>query len=225
MMRGSAELVDGILADPPRVHPGAPEDVWSTERDAYILLADLVDETSRTIETGCGVSTAVFAARRSNHTCVLLYENEADRFRAWADAHNVALDRMTFVSGESHLTLPALPSERPDLVFVDGGHVFPIPVIDWFYMVQDVHPGAVVFVDDLQLPAPRLVADYMESCAPAWECVRRTAKWGAYRLALLPPPESFVNPPAGSSLYGGNGRFERLGRRLDVTVRRWRGRR
>jgi hypothetical protein len=42
---------------------------------------------------------------------------------------------------------------------------------------------------------------------------------------MMPAPESIVNPPAGSSLYGGNGRFERLGRRLDERVRRWRDRR
>src|SRR5688572_31630520 len=40
MVRRSVELVDSILADPPRVHPGAPDDVWSTERAAYVLLAD-----------------------------------------------------------------------------------------------------------------------------------------------------------------------------------------
>ena len=224
MPRRSTELVDSILADPPRVHPGAPEDVWSTDRDAYVLLADLVDDTSRTIETGCGVSTAVFAARGSNHTCVVLYEAEADVFRQWADAHGVSIDCINFVVGESHVNLPALPMEPPDVVFIDGGHVFPMPVIDWFYTAHIVGHGAVVFVDDLQLPAPRLVADYMESCAPAWECVRRTPKWGAYRLAVLPPPESFVNPPPGSSLYGRNGRFERLGRRLDARLHRWRGR-
>jgi len=222
MPRRSDELVDSILADPPRVHPGAPDDVWSTDRDAYILLADLVGDSSRTIETGCGVSTAVFAARGSDHTCAVLYDEEAAVFREWADAHDVPVDGIRFVAGESQVTLPALPLEPPDVVFIDGGHVFPIPVIDWFYTVHLVQPGAMVFVDDLQLPAPRLVADYMESCAPVWECVRRTPKWGAYRLAMVPPPESIVNPPAGSSLYGGNGRFERLGRRLDARLHRWR---
>jgi hypothetical protein len=218
MSRRSIELVDSILADPPRVHPGAPGDVWSTERDAYVLLADLVDDTSRTIETGCGASTAVFAARETNHTCVVLYQAEADAFRQWASAHGVPIDGIDFVVGESHVTLPTLALEPPDVVFIDGGHVFPMPVIDWFYTVHIVRLGAVVFVDDLQLPAPRLVADYMESCAPAWECLRRTPKWGAYRLAIMPSPESIVNPPAGSSLYGRNGRFERLGRRLDARL-------
>lgn len=208
------------MADPPGVHPGAPHDVWSTERSAYALLAELVTPGMHTIETGCGSSTAIFAMCGAEHLCATFIQSEADAFRAWADAHEVDSARVTFLIGPSERTLPPFEGGPFDVAFIDGNHAFPAPVLDWFYLVPMLLVGGVVFVDDVQLPAPRLVADYMESCAPVWQRLARTEKWSAYRLTDSPPPESWARPAAGASLFGGNGRFERVGRRLDGAVRR-----
>ncbi len=208
------------MADPPGVHPGAPNNVWSTERGAYELLAELALPDMRTVETGCGSSTAVFAMRGCDHLCATFIQYEADAFRGWCEKHDVDGTRVRFLIGPSERTLPGFEGGPFDIAFVDGNHQFPAPVIDWFYLVQMVRVGGVVFIDDVQLPAPRLVADYMEACAPVWQRLARTEKWSAYRLTDSPPPESWALPQAGSSLFGCNGRFERLGRRLDGIVRR-----
>jgi predicted O-methyltransferase YrrM len=221
---GTPELVDRVMADPPAVHPGAPGDVWSTDRDAYVLLASLIGPGTRTIETGCGTSTAIFAVRGSEHLCATLIQFEADAFLDWARNHDVATDHVRFLIGPSHETLPGLGEGPFDLVFIDGGHMFPAPVIDWFYLVSKLKPGGVVFVDDVNLPAPRLIADYMESLAPGWERVERHDKWAAYRLSHPTEPGEWELPAAGTSLYGSNGRFERLGRQVDGLVRRVRSR-
>src|SRR5205807_161985 len=59
-------VVERLLADPPRVHEElhAPPDVgvWLTERECYELIADRVTPGARTLETGLGVSTALFLA-------------------------------------------------------------------------------------------------------------------------------------------------------------------
>jgi hypothetical protein len=219
----SAALVDRIFSDPPPVHPGAPGDIWNTERDAYILLADLIDENTRSIETGCGISTAVFAGRRAQHLCLTLVQSEADTFTSWCDRHGTRSETVSFVIGPSELTLPRLDLGHIDVAFIDGNHGHPLPVIDWYYTVTHFAVGGVVFVDDVQLPAPRLVADYMEAIG-SWSCLRRTAKWAAYRLSDKPPPEEWEPLTAGSSLFGANGRFERLGRRADRLVDRVRHR-
>lgn len=222
---GSAELVDKVIADPPGVHPGAPQNVWSTARDAYVLLADLVGPSTRSIETGCGSSTAVFALRQADHVCATLVQEEADAFLEWARRHDVDVGRVRFLIGPSERTLPVMTDDAFDLVFVDGNHSFPAPVVDWFYLVTKLKVGGVVFVDDVQLPAPRLVADYMDSLAPTWQRVQRTDKWAAFRLTDTPAPENWALPRAGSSLFGTSGRFEYLGRRADALIHRTRSRR
>jgi hypothetical protein len=39
-----------------------------------------------------------------------------------------------------------------DLVFIDGSHGYPLPVIDWFYGAGLFRRGGVVVLDDVQLP-------------------------------------------------------------------------
>ena len=56
---------------------------------------------------------------------------------------------------ESQITLPRFLSEgrRFDLAFVDGNHRFDRIFLDLVYLGRLLHPGAIVVVDDYQLPA------------------------------------------------------------------------
>ena len=66
------EWVDRVLSDPPAVHPEAPEDgVWRTEAGCYRFIADHVTAGCRTLETGAGVSTVLFAAWGCDHVAVV----------------------------------------------------------------------------------------------------------------------------------------------------------
>lgn len=213
------DLVAAIVADPPKVHPDAPQGVWSTDDDCYQLIATRVGAESRTIETGCGVSTVVFAARGAHHTCVTPYAAEADAIVGWCERHGLATDHLTFEIGSSFDVLPALDPVAYDLVFIDGEHHHPAPTIDWYYTARALRRGAVVVVDDVQLPAPRLVADYMRSL-PSFRTLARTTKWAALELADEPAPSTeWKVAPAGSVLLPG-GLFERTGRKLDHLLTR-----
>src|SRR5205823_4698406 len=150
----SPMLVADIIADPPIVHPDAPGGVWSTDADCYELIASRIDAGSRTIETGCGISTAVFAARGSQHICVTPFASEADALRGWCDRHRIATDNLTFLIGSSIDVLPTLDPVAYDLVLIDGEHHHPTPTVDWYYTARGLQQGAVVVVDDVQLPAP-----------------------------------------------------------------------
>jgi predicted O-methyltransferase YrrM len=214
-----AELVAGVIADPPLAHPDAPGGVWNTDADCYELIATRIGPGSRTIETGCGVSTALFAALGAQHVCVTPYETEADAVRAWCRRHDVPLDDLTFLLGSSFDVLPALEPVPYDLVFIDGEHHHPAPTIDWYYAARGLQLGGVVVVDDVQLPAPRLVADYLESLA-SFRTLARTPKWAALELASVPRPSTeWRFPSAGRVLIPG-GRLERAGRKLDHLLSR-----
>ena len=212
--------VNEIIADPPIVHPDAPGGVWSTDADCYELIAGRIGPGSRTIETGCGISTAVFAAQGALHTCVTPFASEADATRGWCERHDVSTDNLHFVIGSSVDVLPALEPSHYDLVLIDGEHHHPTPTLDWYYTARALQRGAVVIVDDVQLPAPRLVADYMQKLSPPYRTLQRTAKWAAFELASDPPPATeWKLPQAGAVLIPG-GWFERAGRKLDRVVTR-----
>jgi predicted O-methyltransferase YrrM len=63
---------------------------------------------------------------------------------------------------ESQIALPRFFSEgrRFDLAFVDGNHRFDGVFLDLVYLGHLLHPGAVVLVDDYQLPAVARAASF-----------------------------------------------------------------
>jgi hypothetical protein len=60
--------VDDLYESMPQVHRGGSHTFHIAKQVAYVI-NDLVDSQSRTLETGCGLSTALFALRRTQHTC------------------------------------------------------------------------------------------------------------------------------------------------------------
>jgi predicted O-methyltransferase YrrM len=170
-----------VVADPPRVHEhaGAEEGVYGTALDCYEFLARHAVPGARTLETGLGISTALFALWGTEHTCVVHDQHEVDVLRAWALERDVDLSRMTFAVGMSDAVLPGLEPTELDLAFVDGGHAFPMAIIDWYYAAGRLRDGGVVVFDDVQLASVRLgLFDFLQA-DPRWEPVAMTGKWAA----------------------------------------------
>ena len=179
-------IVARLAADPPVVHgiwdeTGTRVDtgLWSTDVDCYELIAERCDNTSRTLETGLGLSTALLAALGARHTCVTYSQEEVDRLKAYCAAHDISTSTLTFAIGLSDAVLPTLDPTPLDLVLIDGGHGFPTPVIDWFYGAARLVKGGVVVIDDLQLPAPLMLADYLRQDNRWREC-GGSGKWTAF---------------------------------------------
>ena len=59
--------LDDLLKDPPSVHLNVASGVWWTERSCYEFIKSVVGPTSRTLETGLGVSTTLFASIGNPH--------------------------------------------------------------------------------------------------------------------------------------------------------------
>lgn len=192
-------VVERVLADPPAVHPlaagpGAPIGVWATDPDCYRYLADRCPPGTRTLETGCGASTVCFAALGTDHTCVTPGEEEVARIRAHCAARAISLDGVRFEVGSSHEVLPRLAGDL-DLVLVDGGHGFPLPILDWFYAGARLVAGGILVVDDLPLPAVVTLVRFLER-DPRWAVRARTAKWAAFeRLQGGPLAEDWTSQP------------------------------
>ena len=179
-------VLDGILADPPVVHPmeAGPDPrmgVWSTEPSCYRLLAERCGPGTRTLETGSGLSTVLFAALGAEHICCTAGQEEADRVLDHCRSHGFRVDRLRFEVGASHHTLPRLEAEgvEVDLVLVDGSHAFPLPVVDWLYAGSMLRAGGLLVVDDVELPAVQVLVRFVDA-DPRWTSVGGTRKWRAW---------------------------------------------
>lgn len=168
-----------VIGDPPQAHPQAEGGVWRTNTDCYEFLAQRVTPASRTLETGLGISTGLFAVWGTEHTCVVPDAGEVQRLQAWADERGIDRSRMTFEVGPSDRVLPRLEPTELDLVFVDGAHNWPMAIVDWYYAAGRLREGGVVVFDDVQLPQVRLGLFEFLQADPRWEPVAMTDKWAA----------------------------------------------
>src|SRR5947209_679093 len=178
--------IDTVLADLPPVHTSgvmqhAPTGVWQTERAAYEFLARCCHENAVSLETGCGVSTVLFALWGGRHTCITPSQEEVDRTRAYCGDRGISLDRVEFAVGPSDEVLPTLKQpELLDVVLVDGGHAFPLAIVDWYYACQKLRAGGIAVIDDIQLPSVSAsLISFLEQ-DPRWQRVGGDPKWHAY---------------------------------------------
>ena len=177
-----------IMNDPPRVHgsEAGERGVWHTSFDGYDFLAEHVQPGARTLETGCGISTALFGVWGTEHTCVVLDQREVDTLCSWAQQREIDLSRVTFEVGRSHNILPRLrPGPRLgrwplELVFVDGSHAFPGPIIDWFYSACRLREGGIFVMDNVELPSVQLGLLEFLSKDPRWELIAKTDQWAGF---------------------------------------------
>lgn len=178
-------MVEQLLADPPLVHAldgerAAPNlGVWQSERDCYDLLVDRCGAGDATLETGIGVSTALFAALGTVHTCVTPAAVEAERLRAYCADRGIATASLRIEVGFSEAVLPRLQPTPLDVVLIDGGHGFPTPMIDWFYAGGRLRRGGLLVVDDVQLPVVASLVGFLDA-DDRWSSVVRTDKWVAF---------------------------------------------
>ena len=180
----SAEL-DQLLASPPPVHAldgegtGGRLGVWAATDDCLALIDQRLTPGARTLETGLGLSTALFAARGAHHVAVVSVAPQAERLLEYCQANGIPTDHLELVIGFSEDHLPHLGTEPLDLVLIDGGHGFPTPIIDWHYAVQRLRVGGVAIVDDIGLPAVRALVRFVDR-DPRFRRVAGGKRWIAY---------------------------------------------
>jgi hypothetical protein len=177
------ELVERVLADPPLVHPEAPNGkVWWTQPSCYRFLARHTSDGARTLETGAGVSTVLFAGWGCNHLSVTPDAGDQIAVEAFCRDHGIDTSTLVFDLQPSEEALPTLSTGcELDLLLIDGAHSFPMPTIDWFYGARHLKQGGVVVFDDANLPAVRTLLDSFLGNDGRWQQIGGTAKWRAYR--------------------------------------------
>ncbi len=153
------------------------------------------------------MSTVLFAGWGCEHLCVVPDPKEREAILQYCADRGIDTGLLEFDLRVSELALPNLPADAVfDLVFIDGNHGFPLPVIDWFYGAGHLREGGVVVFDDLELPHVSHWLEWFLDKDPRWERLERTVKWSAYRrlssgpLGELQDRQPFVKLPASTQL-------------------------
>ncbi len=177
-----SEIVEQLFHDMPQVHTelGNPEGgVWRTDRPCYEFIADRCGPQWRTLETGLGLSTLLFVLLGATHTCIAPWTPEIKGLLSHCREREINTDRLTLIQGFSDEVLPTLQQTELDLFFIDGGHGFPTPMIDWYYGAGRLRRGGMLVIDDIHLPAVQLLLNYLDA-DPRWRRAEKTRKWAAY---------------------------------------------
>jgi len=189
--------LERLLRERPKLHLNRDGVLtsWAAGDDVLRFIHDSIGLESRTLETGAGLSTIVFALRGARHTCVTPDAGEVERIRAFCEGHGVPLKTVTFVTKASQEALPSLQPGALDLVLIDGSHGFPIPYLDWFYTAPHLREGGLLVVDDLQLWTAHTLVDFLR-LEPEWRDIGRLAGRTAVfqKVAATAPKEWGFQP-------------------------------
>ncbi len=174
--------VNELLADAPAFHEdanGAPIS-WGLPENVLRFIDRSVTERSRTLETGAGLSTVIFAAAGAEHVCVVPDAGQVARIRHYCAERRIATDRVQFHIAPSETVLPMLAISCLDLVLIDGRHGFPTPFIDWYYAAMALKVGGLMIVDDTQLWTGDTLRKFLAE-EPDWTLEREFAKTVVFR--------------------------------------------
>jgi hypothetical protein len=129
------------------------------------------------------MSTVLLAAWGCDHLAIVPFQNEVNAIIEYCVEHQIQSDSLDFDVRPSEVALPTLASSHDglDLVFIDGCHGFPMPIIDWFYGAALLRRGGVVIFDDVQLPQVRSLIETFIGRDHRWERLAATGKWMAFR--------------------------------------------
>lgn len=182
--------LQALLDDPPRVHEYKGQlMVWSLLRSVLDFIDSHVNERSRTLETGSGLSTILFALKGGSHLCITPSQVEVDRIRDYCDQHGISLQHVDFRVDLSENVLAGLGADELDLALIDGCHGFPAPFMDWYFISSRLKTGGILIIDDTGIWTGRILKEFLLS-EPEWKLIEpfadKTAifvKEQSYRLS------------------------------------------
>ena len=141
----------------------------SKEFGRYLL--GIVKPNMRTLETGAGISTLMFALGGSKHTAVTPWQDEMEGIHKYADTLGIDMSRVDLVASPSEKYLPTLTTEELDIVFIDGKHAFPWPILDWYHTADRLKIGGLIMLDDREMPSVRILSEFLKANSPRWQFI------------------------------------------------------
>jgi predicted O-methyltransferase YrrM len=159
-----------LLQNPPLLHEDKSGKLisWQISDAVLDFLDKHITSNSKSLETGAGLSTVLFADKGASHTCVVPDLNLINRIRQYCHSHQISCEKIDFKSDISERILPCLKLDNLDIVLIDGRHAFPSPFIDWYYTCEKLKIGGMMIVDDTQIWTGAVLKQFL-LLEPEWK--------------------------------------------------------
>lgn len=145
------------------------------------FLLKTIEPGANTLETGCGLSTLLFALADCNHIAIAPNSTHIEETKKVAAQNQISLDKVTFVEKRSEHFLPMWSTESQlDTILIDGGHAFPLAILDWFYTQQHLRQMGYLILDDIGLQSVHVLFEFLKE-QPEWEVLRIIHKTAFFR--------------------------------------------
>ncbi|HZM27643.1 MAG TPA: class I SAM-dependent methyltransferase [Gemmatimonadales bacterium] len=171
----TSPTIEQLVAEPPKLHSagGSLTSRWKLQDADLRYLDHILRPGMRTLETGAGISTVVFALKGTDHTCIVPDQGLVDRIKNFCAESAIPLANVDFVVEHSEQALPRLTRQDYDFALIDGRHGFPAPFIDCYYVAGLLKVGGSVMIDDLHIWTIELLVEYLRADAN-WQLGRET---------------------------------------------------
>lgn len=187
-------LTTKVLTDAPAFHgdgdAGQTVITHGLSRSALEYLEASLKPGARTLETGSGFSTVVFAGSGARHLAVTPNAFEGQRITGYCEQEGIDVSNLAFAHEPSEEVLPGLDRTPLDLVLIDGSHSFPHTFIDFFYTAHRLEVGGTLIVDDVHLWSGRVIRSFLRS-ESAWRQVGEfEGRTSAFRKVAASDPDA-----------------------------------
>ncbi|MCL5746580.1 MAG: class I SAM-dependent methyltransferase [Acidobacteria bacterium] len=176
--------VQELIASPPKLHiagQGAPTDTWKLSDEELLFIDRAVDQNTRTIETGAGCSTVLFALKGADHTAIMPDRELADRILEYCAERRICTSGLKFIIDKSESALPRIQETDFQLALIDGRHGFPQPFLDYYYLASLLKPGGYLIVDDLHIWTCETLMQYLVEDNINWRLIHESLGGCAFK--------------------------------------------
>lgn len=140
---------------------------WRIDNYTIDALNARLNPGMRTVETGAGLSTVLFALHATTHRCIVPDAELVERIKSFCREHDISTENVTFNIVPSHDIVASLEPHTYDLALIDGLHSFPIAVVDFFYAARALKTGGTLVIDDLHIWTCDTIARFLRE-SPTW---------------------------------------------------------
>jgi hypothetical protein len=152
-----------LLTSPPKVHDWGGGELTSTglPTPVFEFMNKILTPESQTMETGIGISTAVFSLIGCQHTCVGPDFDEIRRLKEYCFDKDISTDNINFICKKSHEVWCDLKENSWDLILIDGLHGFPTPFMDWYFFSQRLKVNGYLVIDDTHIFTGKILKEFL----------------------------------------------------------------
>lgn len=176
-----SSIKDKLMQEFPKFHNenGKPAN-WHSNESLLAAIEKIAQPGMLTLETGAGYSTVIFALKECKHISITPSREQTELISTYVEQNKGSMQNVEFRIGSSTEILPAIDKKNLDVVFVDGAHRFPFPILDWFYGTNALKQNGYLIIDDVDIVSCYMLVQFMKT-DPHWRVVEVNQTYAIFK--------------------------------------------